>query len=61
MYDGCFLFWLSTLSASDKKATTDLMIFKNKLLEVKEQYYTHEDILGSKKKVHFLMLNILKN
>ena len=30
--------------ASDKKATTDPMIFKNKLLEVKEQYYTHEDI-----------------
>ena len=26
--------------ASDKKATTDPMIFKNKLLEVKEQYYT---------------------
>ena len=36
--------------ASDKKATTDPMIFKNKLLEVKEQYYTHEDIYrdGSK-------------
>ena len=30
--------------ASDKKATTDPMIFKNKLLEVKEQYYAHEDI-----------------
>ena len=36
--------------ASDKKATTDPLIFKNKLLEVKEQYYTHEDIYtdGSK-------------
>ena len=36
--------------ASDKKATTDPMIFKNKLLEVKEQYYTHEEIYtdGSK-------------
>ena len=36
--------------ASDKKATTDPMIFKNKFLEVKEQYYTHEEIYtdGSK-------------
>ena len=36
--------------ASDKKATTDPLIFKNKLLEVKEQYYTHEEIYtdGSK-------------
>ena len=36
--------------ASAKKATTDPMIFKNKLLEVKEQYYTHEEIYtdGSK-------------
>ena len=30
--------------ASDKKATTDPMLFKNKFLEVKEQYYTHEEI-----------------
>ena len=36
--------------ASDKKATTDPMLFKNKLLEVKEQYYTHGEIYtdGSK-------------
>ena len=36
--------------ATDKKATTDPMIFKNKFLEVKEQYYTHEEIYtdGSK-------------
>ena len=36
--------------ASDKKATTDPMIFKNKFLEVKEQYYTHQEIYtdGSK-------------
>ena len=36
--------------ASDKKATTDPMIFKNKFLEVKEQCYTHEEIYtdGSK-------------
>ena len=36
--------------ASDKKATTDPVIFKNKFLEVKEQYYTHEEIYtdGSK-------------
>ena len=36
--------------SSDKKATTDPMIFKNKFLEVKEQYYTHEEIYtdGSK-------------
>ena len=36
--------------ASDQKATTDPMIFKNKLLEIKEQYYTHEEIYtdGSK-------------
>ena len=36
--------------ASYKKATTDPMIFKNKFLEVKEQYYTHEEIFtdGSK-------------
>ena len=36
--------------ALDKKATTDPMNFKNKLLEVKEQYYTHEEIYtdGSK-------------
>ena len=36
--------------ASDKKATTDPMIFKNKLLKVKEQHYTHEEIYtdGSK-------------
>ena len=36
--------------ASDKEATTDPLIFKNKLLEVKEQYYTHEEIYtdGSK-------------
>ena len=35
---------------SDKKATTDSMFFKNKLLEVKEQYYTHGEIYtdGSK-------------
>ena len=35
---------------SDKKVTTDPMIFKNKLLEVKEQYYTHAEIYtdGSK-------------
>ena len=30
--------------ASDQKATTDQMIFKNKFLEVKEQYYTYQDI-----------------
>ena len=36
--------------ASDKKATTDPMIFKNRLLEVKEQYLTYEEIYtdGSK-------------
>ena len=36
--------------ASDKNASTDPMIFKNKFLEVKEQYYTHEEIYtdGSK-------------
>ena len=36
--------------ASDKKATTDPMIYKNKVLEVKEQYYTHEELYtnGSK-------------
>ena len=36
--------------ASDKKATTDPKIFKNKFLEIKEQYYTHEKIYtdGSK-------------
>ena len=36
--------------ASDKKATTDPMIFKNKFLEVKKQYYTHQEIYtdGSK-------------
>ena len=36
--------------ASDRKATTDPMIFKNKFLEVKQQYYTHEEIYtdGSK-------------
>ena len=36
--------------ASDKKATTDPMIFKNEFLEVKEQYYTHQEIYtdGSK-------------
>ena len=36
--------------ASDKKATTDPMIFKNKFLEIKEKYYTHEEIYtdGSK-------------
>ena len=36
--------------ASDKKATTDPMIFKKKFLEVKEQYYTHQAIYtdGSK-------------
>ena len=36
--------------ASDKKATTDPIIFKNKFLEVKEQYFTHEEIYtdGSK-------------
>ena len=36
--------------ASDKKATTDPMIFKNKFLEVKEQYYTYQEIYtdGSK-------------
>ena len=36
--------------ASDRKATTDPMIFKNKFLEIKEKYYTHEEIYtdGSK-------------
>ena len=36
--------------ASDKKATTDPMIFKNKFLEIKEKYYIHEEIYtdGSK-------------
>ena len=36
--------------ASYKKATTDPMIFKNKFLEVKEQYCTHQEIYtdGSK-------------
>ena len=36
--------------ASDKKATTDPVIFKSKFLEVKEQHYTHEEIYtdGSK-------------
>ena len=36
--------------ASDKKATTDPMIFRNKFLRLKEQYYTHEEIYtdGSK-------------
>ena len=36
--------------ASDKKATTDQMIFKNKFHEIKEQYYTHDKIYtdGSK-------------
>ena len=36
--------------ASEKKATTDPIIFKNKFLEVKEKYYTHEEIFtdGSK-------------
>ena len=31
--------------ASNKKATTNPMIFKNKLLEVKEQFYTREKFL----------------
>ena len=36
--------------ASDKKVIIDLIVFKTKFLEVKEQYYTHEDIYtdGSK-------------
>ena len=36
--------------ASEKKATADPIIFKNKFLEVKEKYYTHEEIFtdGSK-------------
>ena len=36
--------------ASDKKAITDPIVFQNKFLEVKEQYYTHEEIYpgGSK-------------
>ena len=36
--------------ASDLKTTTDPMIFKNKFLEIKEKYYTHEEIYtnGSK-------------
>ena len=36
--------------ASDKKATTNPMIFKNTFREVKEQFYTHEIIYtdGSK-------------
>ena len=39
--------------ASDKKALTQPMVFKNKSLEVKEQYYTHEEIFtdGSGEKV----------
>ena len=35
---------LSLQLASDKKATTDPMIFKTKFLEIKEQYYTHEEM-----------------
>ena len=36
--------------SSDKKAITDPVVFKTKFLEVKEQYYTHEEIYtdGSK-------------
>ena len=36
--------------ASENKATTDPLIFKNKFLEIKEKYYTHEEIYtdGSK-------------
>ena len=34
--------------ASDKKATSDPIIFRNKLLEVKEQYYTQIYTDGSK-------------
>ena len=36
--------------ASDKKTITNPIVFKTKLLEVKEQYYTHEEIYtnGSK-------------
>ena len=36
--------------ASDKKAITDPIVFKTKFLEIKEQYYTHEEIYtdGSK-------------
>ena len=30
--------------ASDKKAITDPIVFKAKFLQVKEQYYTHEEI-----------------
>ena len=30
--------------SSDKKAITDPIVFKTKFLEVKEQYYTHEEI-----------------
>ena len=36
--------------SDSKKATTDPMIFKNKFLEIKEKYYTREEIYtdGSK-------------
>ena len=36
--------------ASDQKVTTDPMIFKTKFLQIKEQYYTYEEIYtdGSK-------------
>ena len=36
--------------ASDKKATTDPIVFKTKFFQVKEQYFTHEEIFtdGSK-------------
>ena len=30
--------------ASDKQAITDPIVFKTKFLEVKERYYTHEEI-----------------
>ena len=47
--------------ASDKKATIDPKIFKNKFLEVKEQYYTHEEIYtdGSKDGKKFASAAIL--
>ena len=37
--------------ASDKKATTDPMIFRNKFLEVIKQYYTYEESYTDGEKV----------
>ena len=47
--------------ASDKKVTTDPMIFKTKFLQIKEQYYTYEEIYtdGSKDGEKFASTAIL--